>query len=215
MLIASYNKAAMGDVLVLLTAPSAKDDLHEIKGNVTRITHSDGELVGFNILNVSDKVEIDSSVVGQVELSANQVAAVNAVIATAGFNDILVADNEPKLVVGYVETAEPHPDSDHLQVTTTKVSDTETVQIVSGSPNMRAGIKVVVAKVGAMMPSGLIIWPSALRGVPSNGMIVSGRELQLPNAPQVPGALILPDDYAEVGTPFDRFAESAQNLFID
>lgn len=215
MLIASYNKAAMGDVLVLLTAPSAKDDLREVKGHVTRVTHANGELVGFNILNVSAQVALDATVAGQVALSVEQVAAVNAVIRAAGFDDILAADDAPKLVVGYVETAEPHPDSDHLQVTTTKVSDTETVQIVSGSPNMRAGIKVVVAKVGAMMPSGLIIWPSALRGVPSNGMIVSGRELQLPNAPQVPGALILPDDYAEIGTPFDRFAESAQKLFID
>jgi tRNA-binding protein len=46
--------------------------------------------------------------------------------------------------------------------------------------------------------------------VKSNGMICSGRELGLPNAPQVPGALILPDDY-QVGEPFDF--KRAQNLF--
>jgi tRNA-binding protein len=62
-----------------------------------------------------------------------------------------------------------------------------------------------------MMPSGLIIWPGALRGVESNGMVVSGRELQLTNAPQVPGALILPDDFQEVGEAFDF--EKAQGLF--
>ena len=78
---------------------------------------------------------------------------------------------------------------------------------------MQQGIKVVVAKVGAMMPSGLIIWPGELRGVSSDGMIVSGRELRLPNAPQVPGALILPDDFAPVGTPFDVNSTAAQSLF--
>ena len=64
-----------------------------------------------------------------------------------------------------------------------------------------------------MMPSGLIIWPGELRGVASNGMISSGRELHLANAPQVPGALILPDDFAPVGTPFDVNSAAAQSLF--
>ena len=76
---------------------------------------------------------------------------------------------------------------------------------------MQADILVVVAKVGAMMPSGLIIWPGELRGVESDGMIVSGRELQLPNAPQRPGALILPADYQPVGAAFDF--KRAQTLF--
>lgn len=95
-------------------------------------------------------------------------------------------------------------------MTETVVDNDESLQIVSGSPNMQADIKVVVAKVGAMMPNGLIIWPGELRGVSSNGMICSGRELGLANAPQKPGALILPDDY-EVGEPFDF--ERGQTIF--
>ncbi|WP_419155638.1 YtpR family tRNA-binding protein [Weissella minor] len=212
MLIASYNAAGMGDVLVLLTAPKSEKTTSEQKGHVVRLLNEKQETIGFNILNVSDHLataEMD----GQVHLDEAQVATLNAVLKQNGFEPELVADVAPKFVVGYVESAEPHPDSDHLQVTTTQIDGGETLQIVSGSPNMQAGIKVVVAKVGAMMPSGLIIWPGALRGVVSNGMIVSGRELGLPNAPQQPGALILPDDYAEVGTPFDAKSPEAQALF--
>jgi len=212
MLITSYNRPAMGDVLVAMTAPSKRTDQSVTKGNITVITAADESLVGVNFLQASELIDLDETT-GQIFLTDQQVTKLNASLKDAGFEVILTADEDPKFVVGYVETAEPHPDSDHLQITSTQVSDTENVQIVSGSPNMQAGIKVVVAKVGAMMPSGLIIWPGALRGVDSNGMIVSGRELGLPNAPQVPGAMILPDDFASVGTPFDVQSQAAQQIF--
>lgn len=119
-------------------------------------------------------------------------------------------DDQPRFVVGYVKSVAEHPRSNHLQITQTEVDGGRELQIVSGSPNMKADIKVVVAKSGAMMPDGQIIWPGKPRGVESDGMICSGRELGLPNAPQVPGALILPDNY-QVGDPFDF--DNAQNLF--
>ena len=52
-----------------------------------------------------------------------------------------------------------HPDSDHLSITQTEVDNGEILQIVCGAPNIKAGQKVVVAKPGAMMPDGLMIWP--------------------------------------------------------
>ena len=105
------------------------------------------------------------------------IATLNAALEDAGFNGELVAQTESKFIVGYVKTATPHPDSDHLLVTETVVDNDQSVQIVSGSPNMQADIKVVVAKVGAMMPNGLIIWPGALRGLKTG--CLSGRELRL------------------------------------
>lgn len=77
----------------------------------------------------------------------------------------------------------------------------EKLQIVCGAPNVEAGQKVVVAKVGAVMPSGMVIKDAELRGVASSGMICSMRELNLPNAPQEKGIMVLSDDY-KVGNAF-------------
>ncbi len=87
-----------------------------------------------------------------------------------------------------------HPNADKLNICKVDVG-TETLQIVCGAPNVDAGQKVVVAKVGAVMPSGMIIKDAELRGVPSSGMICSAKELALPNAPQEKGILVLEDKY--------------------
>ncbi len=84
-------------------------------------------------------------------------------------------------VVGEVLTCEPHPDSDHMHVCTVSVGE-ETLGIVCGAPNCRAGLKVAVAKIGAIVPDGgFKIKPAKLRGVPSSGMLCSARELCLSN----------------------------------
>ena len=67
---------------------------------------------------------------------------------------------------------------------------------------MEAGQKVVVAKVGAVMPSGMVIKDAELRGVASSGMICSAKELALPDAPQEKGILVLEENY-EIGSPFE------------
>ena len=202
MMITSYNFDTMGDVLVAILAESAANSAVEINGDVTRIFDADtNETTGYNFFGLGDKLDLRTAK-GQVFLDDNQVSVLNAVLGNAGFSDVLVA-NPSKLVIGFVESMMPHPDSDHLNVTTTRVAADQTLQIVSGSPNMQPGIKVVVAQPGTLMPSGQQIWAGALRGVPSAGMIVSGRELKLPGAPDVPGALILPVDFGEVGDAFD------------
>lgn len=210
MLIASYNPQELGDTLIVVVAPDTPTQAHTVRDNVARIYDPETEkTLGYNFLAISEILpEITGQ--GQVALSVADVAALNAALEAAGFSGELVAETASRFVVGYVKSTTPHPDSDHLLVTETVVDNDESLQIVSGSPNMQADIKVVVAKVGAMMPNGLIIWPGELRGVSSNGMICSGRELGLANAPQKPGALILPDDY-EVGEPFDF--ERDQTIF--
>ena len=75
-------------------------------------------------------------------------------------------------------TKEKHPNADKLNVCTVDVGN-ETLQIVCGAPNVEEGQKVVVAKVGAVMPSGMVIRDAELRGVASSGMICSATELSL------------------------------------
>ncbi|NLY80448.1 MAG: DUF4479 domain-containing protein, partial [Lysinibacillus sp.] len=112
----------------------------------------------------------------------------------------LDVDFTPKFVVGYVESKEKHPNADKLSICKVNVGE-EVLQIVCGAPNVEAGQKVVVAKIGAVMPSGMLIKPSQLRGVDSFGMICSARELAIPNAPSQKGILVLDED-AEVGSAF-------------
>lgn len=140
---------------------------------------------------------------GQVFLDAAQVEKLNAKLQEAGFDKLLTADEDPKFVVGYIEKITDHPKSDHLKVTQTRIADDKTVQIVCGSPNVAEGIKVIVARPGAMMPDGKIIWPGQLMGVDSAGMLCGFRELRIKNAPDEKGLFIIPDDWQEVGEPVD------------
>ena len=106
------------------------------------------------------------------------------------------------VVVGYVETCEEHPDSDHMHVVTVNVGGEEPVQIVCGAPNIAQGIKVPVATVGAVLPGEFKIKKSKLRGVASCGMCCSKRELGLGTDHE--GIWILPED-AAVGTPIAEY----------
>lgn len=79
------------------------------------------------------------------------------------------------LVIGKVLSCEDHPDSDHLHVCQVDLGDS-TQQIVCGAPNVAAGQKVIVARVGAQLPGGEIK-AGVIRGQESNGMICSLLEL--------------------------------------
>ena len=97
------------------------------------------------------------------------------------------------VVIGHVVTCEPHPDSDHMHVTTVDLGNgEEPVQIVCGAPNCRQGLKVAVATIGAVLPGDIKIKKSKLRGQVSFGMLCSSRELGLGGDHE--GILELPED---------------------
>lgn len=79
------------------------------------------------------------------------------------------------LCVGYVKECYDHPDSDHLHCTKVDIGS-EVLNIVCGAPNCRAGLKVIVAKDGAVLPGGTIK-KGVIRGQESNGMLCSLLEL--------------------------------------
>ena len=82
------------------------------------------------------------------------------------------------LVIGEVKECVNHPNSNHLHICQVNLGN-ETVQIVCGAPNVRAGLKVIVSKVGATLPGGIVIKKAMLAGTESNGMICSLAELGL------------------------------------
>lgn len=196
-----YNKQTVGDTLmVIVKNDENKENAAERKGAVARVQTTDGTTVAWNFFNVSEYLDIQGN--GQVELSEKDIETLNEQLKLAGFEERLAADLSPKFVVGYVKTCVDHPDSDHLHITEVEIDDGKTLQIVCGAPNIEAGQKVVVAKPGAMMPDGQMIWPGSLRGVDSFGMICSAKELHLPNAPEKRGILVLDED-AKTGEKFE------------
>lgn len=102
--------------------------------------------------------------------------------------------------VAKVLTAEKHPDADKLQVLTVDTGSGDPLQVVCGAPNARAGMKGVLGQPGAIVPSnGMELRKSAIRGVESNGMMCSVRELELGD--EHDGIIELPEN-APVGQSF-------------
>lgn len=199
-MIIAYNKEHVGDVLLVqLASEKIIKTVVERKGDVAILKEeATGEVKAFNLFNASKYIELD--VVGNVEVTPELVQKLEAALAANNAEISLDVDFSPKFVVGYVETKEKHPNADKLSICNVNVGD-ETLQIVCGAPNVEAGQKVVVAKIGAVMPSGLLIKEGNLRGVDSFGMLCSARELAIPGAPEVKGILVL-EENAEVGSAF-------------
>lgn len=129
-------------------------------------------------------------------------ATLNAIgIEVEGIDD--PADRLAGFRVARVLTAARHPDADKLQVLTVDTGEGEPLQVVCGAPNARAGMTGVLGLPGAVVPAnGMELRRSAIRGVESNGMMCSVRELEL--GEDHDGIIELPDD-APVGTAFAEY----------
>ena len=106
--------------------------------------------------------------------------------------------------IAKVLTAERHPQADKLQVLTVDQGDGVPLQVVCGAPNARAGLVGVFGVEGAVVPvNGMVLKKTAIRGVESNGMMCSFRELEL--GEDHDGIIELADD-APVGQVYARWA---------
>jgi phenylalanyl-tRNA synthetase beta chain len=114
-----------------------------------------------------------------------------------------VAADFTKIVVAEVKTVNPHPNADKLRVTEVDAGTGALLQIVCGAPNVAAGMRVPCALVGAVLP-GLEIKQAKLRGVESNGMLCSARELGLSD--DHAGLLPLPAD-APIGQDIRQYLD--------
>ena len=116
------------------------------------------------------------------------------------------------VVVAEVLTCGPHPDSDHLHITTVNDGGAEPVQVVCGAPNVAAGQKVLFAQLGAVLPGDFKIKKSKIRGVESFGMICAEDELGIGTSHE--GIMILPSD-AKVGTPAKEYLKLETSAVIE
>jgi phenylalanyl-tRNA synthetase beta chain len=112
------------------------------------------------------------------------------------------------VVVGAVQERHAHPGADRLSVCRVDVGAAEPLEIVCGAPNVAAGQKVPVATVGALLPGGLRIGQSKIRGVVSHGMICSAPRAGLP---ETDGILVL-DAAAPVGAKLSSVIRSGETV---
>ncbi len=128
-------------------------------------------------------------------------AAIAAKLTLIGLEVGAIEDPTTRLagfeVAEIIDTV-PHPDADKLKICTVK-SAAGTQNLVCGAPNARAGLKGVLARPGAVIPtSGMVLGKAKIRGVESNGMMCSGAELGVSNDHE--GIIELPES-AIIGTP--------------
>src|SRR5690348_9952594 len=112
-----------------------------------------------------------------------------------------IGDSLDDVVVARIIACTPHPDADRLRVCRVDTGTGE-VQIVCGAPNARAGLVAPLATVGARLPNGVTIKTAKLRGVESQGMLCSAKELGIDA--DASGLMELPDD-APVGKPLAEY----------
>lgn len=142
------------------------------------------------------------------DLTPDEVAAALTSIGleTGGVEEVqTIKGGLEGLVIGEVLTCEPHPNSDHMHITTVNLGQGEPVQIVCGAANVAAGQKVVVATIGTKLYDGdecITIKKSKLRGVESNGMICAEDEIGI--GTDHSGIIVLPDT-AVPGTPAKEY----------
>ncbi len=136
-------------------------------------------------------------------------------ITKAGINIEKVISNQiDNLVIGEVIECTDHPDSDHLHICQVNVGK-EITQIICGAPNVRKGLKVIVALPGANLPGNFEIKKSKIRGIESNGMICALYELGLEEKNETTyekGIEELPQD-AEVGMDAMKYLKLDDTLY--
>ncbi|MGH8559255.1 MAG: phenylalanine--tRNA ligase subunit beta [Methylococcales bacterium] len=138
--------------------------------------------------------DIDTeTLVHQLTMAGLEVDSVEPV--SAGFN---------RVVVGEVISMETHPDADRLKVCQVSIGAPQALQIVCGAANVRTGMRVPTALVGAVLPGDVEIKRAELRGILSSGMLCSEKELGLAESSH--GLMELPKD-APLGVEIRDFLE--------
>lgn len=193
-----YDYETIGDVLMIVIQSEVTPDTIIKKENVT-ILYKNNELVGINIFDISKVIKIKAK--GFIPLVNEQILGViNHILENSGLEK-LELQKESGFRVAKIVDIEEHPDSDHLHICKVDVGEKEPLQIVCGAFNARQDLICVCALPYTYMPNGHQIVPDKLIGVPSYGMLCSGRELNLEGYENKRGLLELTSDYT-VGSDF-------------
>ena len=134
-------------------------------------------LDGFSVEEIAKQITLAGSEISSIETTGGDI---------------------PGVIIGKIVSVHKHPDADKLSVCKVDVGDGDTLSIVCGASNVREGIYVPIAMIGAKLPNGLTIKKASIRGFESNGMICSRTELGYEEIEGVYGIWILDEDIEKV-----------------
>jgi tRNA-binding protein len=187
-----YNKNALKDTLIIHINDGASNEVIK-KNNICYGLNENKQFLFVNIFEASKHLSLAD---GYLILNKEIIEYIKKEIKV----DLQQYNIDTGLVIGKIIQCEEIPNS-HLHKCIVDVKD-EQLQIVCGAKNAKSGIKVVVAKVGVIIPNGLKILKNKFLGIDSIGMLCSATELKLTNDKfNRNGIVELPDDY-QVGEPF-------------
>ncbi|MDR3330629.1 MAG: tRNA-binding protein [Mycoplasmataceae bacterium] len=192
MLAIFYNRTSLKDTLIIQISPEASIKTIQ-DGNFTYGLSLDNKLTFINIFNFS---ELGNEPNGYLMLDKTiaDIMKKHLNIDLSTYNSIL------PFIIGHVVQCEDIPNS-HLHKCKVDIGK-ETLQIVCGASNVRQGLNVIVAQVGATMPNGLLIKKNKLLGKESDGMICSVRELDLKSTSYNKDGIVELNDGLPIGQSF-------------
>ncbi len=196
-----YNHETIGDILLIVFEPNIIPNKVIKHDNVVALYNND-KLVGYNFLNISEDIKIKAD--GYIPVMNDKVIDVLNYILKNHNLEPLDYLHESGFKVALIKEMEDHPDSDHLHILKVDVGEEKLLNIVCGSYNAKVGLKVVCASNGTFMPNGQQIIAGEVLGVFSEGMLCSGRELNIQGYENKKGLYILGDEY-KVGDDFFKY----------
>lgn len=196
-----YNHETIGDILLIVFEPNIIPNKVIKHDNVVALYNND-KLVGYNFLNISEDIKIKAD--GYIPVMNDKVIDVLNYILKNHNLEPLDYLHESGFKVALIKEIEDHPDSDHLHILKVDVGEEKLLNIVCGSYNAKVGLKVVCASNGTFMPNGQQIIAGEVLGVFSEGMLCSGRELNIQGYENKKGLYILGDEY-KVGDDFFKY----------
>lgn len=196
-----YDYETIGDVLLVVIKPTVIPT-KEVKINDVVALYNKDELIGINIFNISKVIKIKAK--GLIPLINEDILnVINHILENANLEKLPIQIESGFRVAKIVDIDE-HPDSEHLHICMVDIGDKEPLQIVCGANNARKDLVCVCATPFTFIPNGQQIIPNKLLGIQSNGMLCSGRELNLEGYEGKRGLLELSDEY-KVGTDFWKY----------
>lgn len=124
-----------------------------------------------------------------------------------------LADEFTGVVVGQIVECDKHPNADKLNVCKVDIGSGAPQPVVCGGDNVRVGLKVALATVGAVLPGNFKIKKSKLRGEPSHGMICSAKELGIDKPAATPKGIMELSDDAPLGVDLRVYMQLDDNVF--